>query len=112
MWQMGSKLQGLRDKHRDREGQIKKLRSRDTALQQAMRTCLTVLDVQKGMQDFQGEITCLENTNEGRRASDAGSVHRGNAGASCFVVGQRGISEVFAYLWNGRAQLPPGALRS
>ena len=35
------------------------------------------------MQDFQEEITRLENTQEGRRASDAGSVQQGNTNTSC-----------------------------
>ena len=86
------KIQSLRDKHRCREGQIEKLRSRNNALQQTLKDmqkglqdaqeelqgrAQTVVDIEKEMQGFKDEIMRLENTNEGRGASDAGSVHQG-----------------------------------
>ena len=49
------------------------------ALQEAPEEWPKVVDIQKKeMQDFQCEIDRLENTNERRRASDAGSVQQGN----------------------------------
>ena len=41
-----------------------------------------VVAIEKQMQDVQVTITRLENTNEGRRASDAGSVQQCSAGTT------------------------------
>ena len=47
---MGHKLQSLRDKHREREGQIKKFRSRENSVKQTMK------DAKKAVPDAQEEL--------------------------------------------------------
>ena len=120
MRQMGSKIKGLRDKHRARPGPIEKLRSRDDALQKTSRDMHFFCEklkkrfkaMHKTMQVFQDEIARLENTNEGRRAIDAGSVQNNNANTSCCGGAAPRMQTVFEDLWNRKTQVPPDVFRS
>ena len=58
------------------------------------------------------EIMRLENTNEGRRASDADSVQQDSTHASCWSGAVAGISTVFEDLWVRTTQFPPDTFRA
>ena len=51
--------------------------------QEKLQDTQKVVEIEKDMQDFQDDITRLENKKEGRRASDAGSVQQSNTDSSC-----------------------------
>ena len=108
-----------RDKRRAQEGHIEKLRSREIALQHTIEefrkkkkrlqdaqekfhgNAETVADIQEEAQDIQADITCLESTKEGRKASDAVSVQQaGNTNTSHCGGAAADISTFFEGLWS------------